>query len=339
MSVKRIEWVDVVKYICIMFVMMHHLESTTEYLGYFYLPFALPGFFFVSGYVSRKGDSFKTHLLKKAKGLLWPWFLFSNISILLSLVMSFKGHRDFKEMVLKNLIQVRGFGDGAWFLAALFVAFIPFYFVIKWDKPKITIPAVFILSVLSHVYLVLMPKTVLPWGNASLPWHLESVFIYLFWMVLGYYFKGSIESKLDSINNIWGRIIILIGYLGVISIPPLMHFDNTAKFIYGYFGSIVGISLIIMIAKTIKTNKYIAFVGSNTLLYFVLHGKLFAVIEKILSTKLSGFYQYCLSNALASSLLAILITIAMSFILIIPVFLINRYLPWMIGRKRAKKNA
>lgn len=337
MSIKRIDWLDTVKYICIMFVMMHHLESTTDYLGYFYLPIALPGFFFVSGYVSRKGDSFKTHLLKKAKGLLWPWFLFSNLNILLSLAMSFKGHRDFKEMILKNLLQVRGFGDGAWFLAALFVAFIPFYFVIKWDKPKITIPVIFVLSVLSHVYSILLPNTVFPWGTAALPWHLEDVFIYLLWMVLGYYFKGSIESKLDSINSVLSRILVFVGYIGIIAVPVLLHFNKTAKCFYEYFESVVGIALIIMIAKTIKTNKYIAFVGANTLLYFVLHGKVFAIIEKILSTKFSSFYQSCLSNAFASSLLAIAITIALSFILIIPAYLINRYLPWMIGKKRVKK--
>lgn len=338
MSSKRIEWLDVVKYVCIMFVMMHHLESTTEYLSGFLVPFALPGFFFVSGYVSRKGESFKTHLLKKAKGLLWPWFLFSNINILLSLAMSLKGHRDFKEMILKNLIQVRGFGDGAWFLAALFVAFIPFYFVIKWDKPRVTIPVIFILSVASHIYSILLPKTVFPWGSAALPWHLEDVFIYLLWMVLGYYFKESIESRLDSINSIPNRIVVFFGYIGIVSIPILMHFNTATKCFYEYFESVIGLALIIMIAKTIKTNKYISFVGANTLLYFVLHGKTIAIVEKILSTKLSGFYQFCLSNSFTSSLMAIVITIVISFILIIPAYLINRYLPWMIGKKRVKRS-
>ena len=126
-------------------------------------------------------------------------------------------------------------------------------------------------------------------------------------------------------------------YIGIVSIPLLMHFNRTAKFVYGYFESIIGIALILMLAKTIKTNKYIAFVGANTLLYFLLHGKLFAIIEKVLSTKFSSFYHLCLSNALTSSLLAIAITIVMSFILILPVYLINRYLPWMIGRKKVKK--
>ena len=338
MSIKRIEWVDTVKYICIIFVMLSHLESTTDYLDQFYVPFFLTGFFCVSGYVYRKGDSFKTHLLKKTKGLLWPWFLFSNLNILLSIVITFKGNRDFKQMLLKNLIQVRGYGDVAWFLVALFVAFIPFYFVIKWDKPRVTIPVVCILSVLSHVYMILMPKSVFPWGSAALPWHLESVFIYLLWMVLGYYFKGLVESKFDSFNNLLSRIIILIGYIGIISVPMLIHFNKSTMFIYGYFESVLGIALIIMVAKTIKTNRYIAFVGANTLLYFVLHAKLFTVIEKVLSTKFSGFYQTCLSNDITSSLLAIVISIAMSFILIIPVYVINRYLPWMVGRKRVKES-
>ena len=321
-----------------MFVMLSHLESTTEYLYRFFEPFFLTGFFFVSGYVYRKGDSFKTHLLKKAKGLLWPWFLFSNLNILLSIVMTFKGNRDFKQVIVRNLIQVRGYGDGLWFIAALFMAFIPFYFFIKIDKPIITIPVAFILSAGSHIYMLLMPKTMFPWGSAALPWHLESVFIYMLWMVLGYYFKGLIESRIDSANKIVSRIAIFVAYIGIVSIPMLMHFNKVSKIAYGYLEGIVGIVLIIMLAKSIKSNKYIAFVGANTLIYFALHGKLYAVIEKVLSSKFNGFYQSCLGNAFTSSLLAIAISIVMSFILIIPAYLINRYLPWMVGRKRIRRN-
>lgn len=64
---KRIEWVDIGKYICIMFVMLSHLESTTEVLDKFYSPFFLTVFFFLSGYVYRQPSSFKEHMDKKIK--------------------------------------------------------------------------------------------------------------------------------------------------------------------------------------------------------------------------------------------------------------------------------
>lgn len=36
---KRIEWVDIVKYICIIMVMLSHLETRTEIWSAFYTPF------------------------------------------------------------------------------------------------------------------------------------------------------------------------------------------------------------------------------------------------------------------------------------------------------------
>ncbi len=43
---KRIEWVDIGKFICIMFVMLSHLESGSDILDTFYKPFYLTVFFF-----------------------------------------------------------------------------------------------------------------------------------------------------------------------------------------------------------------------------------------------------------------------------------------------------
>lgn len=36
---KRIEWVDIVKYVCIIMVMLSHLESRTDIWSAFYTPF------------------------------------------------------------------------------------------------------------------------------------------------------------------------------------------------------------------------------------------------------------------------------------------------------------
>lgn len=77
---KRIEWVDIGKYICIMFVMLSHLQSGSEILTKFYLPFFLTVFFFLSGYVYREPVSFKEHFINKLKGLFIPWLIFSNLN-------------------------------------------------------------------------------------------------------------------------------------------------------------------------------------------------------------------------------------------------------------------
>ena len=44
-EMKRIEWLDVVRYICIIVVMLSHLQSNTNVLRIFYSPFFLSAFF------------------------------------------------------------------------------------------------------------------------------------------------------------------------------------------------------------------------------------------------------------------------------------------------------
>ncbi len=136
-SEKRIIWVDVVKYICILMVMLSHLEVKTALWQVFYSPFFLSAFLFVSGYVyipEKKG--FKKFLYKKFRQLFIPWLIFSLFNIFLSQILSFNAHRELFTELMWNFLQIRGQGDGVWFVAALFVAFIPFYFFINWYESK-----------------------------------------------------------------------------------------------------------------------------------------------------------------------------------------------------------
>lgn len=86
------------------------------------------------------------------------------------------------------------------------------------------------------------------------------------------------------------------------------------------------------ICKVIKTNRYISFVGANTLTYFGLHGKVYAVIEAVLGK--FSLYSELLENVIASSIIAVVIMFVLSLILIIPAMIINRWFPWVLGRKR-----
>lgn len=215
---KRIEWVDISKFICIMFVMLSHLESRTVFLRTFYNSFFLAVFFFLSGYVYRQPASFKEHFIKKVKGLFVPWFIFSNFNILLSAVISLHETDTLSELAW-NALQIGGLGDGVWFVAALFVAFIPFYFIIKWNKPVLVCALSAVLSLVSVLYSNFMNPDVFPWGSTALPWHLEYIFQAMLWMVLGYYFRAYAEDCFDRLNTTFNRVALWAVYLIVAYIP------------------------------------------------------------------------------------------------------------------------
>lgn len=131
METKRIDWVDTVKFICIIFVILSHLETCTNFWTAFYTPFFLTAFFFVSGYVYKPSVRFGELLYKKYRQLFIPWLVFSVLNLLLSQVLSFNVHGPLLNELMWNFFQIRGKGDGVWFVACLFVAYIPFYFFVK----------------------------------------------------------------------------------------------------------------------------------------------------------------------------------------------------------------
>lgn len=331
MMEKRVEWVDIGKYICIMCVLLSHLQSGSEGLHKFYGPFFLVVFFFLSGYVYTQPKRFKEHLIKKIRGLFVPWLIFSNFNILLSAVVTLKGERDTPRELLFNFLQIRGCGDGIWFVAALFVAFIPFYFVIHWNQPRKAIGISILLSIVSVMYTRIVPEDLFPWGNNALPWHIEYMFQAMLWMVLGYYFKQYAEKWFDDKNTLINRCVVWIAYLIVAYIPDPMGWGIV---FVQYARNLLGIVAVISLCKVLKSNRYINFVGANTLVYFAFHGKVYAVIEKVLEKYAGALYSMILANPLLSSLLAIMIAFVMSLILIIPAEIINRWFPWMLGRKK-----
>ncbi len=338
----RINWVDIAKFVCIMFVMLSHLESATNVLRVFYKPFFLFLFFFCSGYVYKHKDNFKGFLYKKFRSLFIPWLVFSILIVLSAQIISFNEHDSLLESLMWNFLQIRGKSDEVWFVAALFAAFIPFYFIIKKynnsnnkNKDRNIIIFTLILSILSYCYSKLVNPNLFIWGSNALPWHLDYIFQAIFFMTLGYLFKYKWETKFNKYNNVKNRILITLIYLLLIYSIYIFNI-NLSLFldvIYHYLTSIIGCIVIISYCKVIKINKYISFVGQNTLIYFAFHGKLYSLIQTILKKIIPDIYLIILNNVFYSTVFSICFAILLSILLIIPTLIINNYFPFIMGKK------
>ena len=350
MNKNRIIWVDIAKYICIMFVMASHLESMTSALQKFYSPFFLTLFFFCSGYTYNHKNDFKAFFHKKIRQLFVPWLAFSVFIILSAQIYSFNSHSSLASELFWNFLQIRSRGDSMWFVAALFVAYIPFYFLIKWYNNKKSTPKrttliiviSFLLSLISLIYTKFMVPFYFPWNNANLPWHLEYIFQAMFFMTLGYVFRTKFEATFDSYNSIQLKVLLTLAYLFTIYALPHFFDIQSANFayslLYTYFTQLLGTFTIISICKVIKTNSYISYIGQNTLICFGLHGKLLSLIQAIAKKFIGGFYITILENTFTSSIFSMFCTLIISVILIIPIWIMNRYLPFIIGRPFKTKN-
>ena len=65
-----------------------------------------------------------------------PWIVFSDLDSVHLKIITFNEHDSLLVELKLNYLQIRGQGDQIWFVAALFVAFIPFYFFIRFYESK-----------------------------------------------------------------------------------------------------------------------------------------------------------------------------------------------------------
>ena len=193
-----------------------------------------------------------------------------------------------------------------------------------------------ILSFISISYTGFAPATALPWNSTALPWHIEYAFQAMFYMILGYMFRYNYEGLLDRYNTLMTRIAAIILYAMIVFVPFSLKIEMPilVDIIYQYMASIVGIFTLIMIAKKVRSNKYINYVGQNTLICFALHGKLYSVIQTVLKKVASGFYTAVLNNTIAASIFCFVLSLVLSVILIVPAYIINRWIPFAVGKNK-----
>lgn len=343
---QRIEWIDTVKSIAIFWVILLHLNYVPTYLVHFMTPFVLATFFFCSGYVYEPTSNFKDFLYKKFRSLFMPWLFFSNLNIILSQIISFNEQEKFSVAILKNILQIRAYGDNVWFVAAIFLAFIPFYFIInteyKHSKEQIIsrrlmlLMISFILSFISLLYCTYMDPSFFPWHSVALPWHIEYIFQGVLFMVFGYYYKVAFSHKKMFLNNSKSIILLLIVYIISIFISELISSKSILFILFNYIIKFSGVFLVVNLSKIIKSNKFISFIGQNTLIYFAIHGKAISLIQTLLVKILGNTYYVIMSNILSATLVLVLITLIVLLLLIYPIILIRKYLSFLFTTRKAK---
>ena len=99
-----------------------------------------------------------------------------------------------------------------------------------------------------------------------------------------------------------------------------------------YFHSVCGIYLLTKICKAFKGNKYVLYIGQNTVLCFAFHGKIFSVLQVLIKKLFEDAYAVILENSIISALFQIVLTVIVSFILIVPIYVVNKYFPFVVGR-------
>ncbi len=294
---KRIEWIDILKGIAIISVIIGH----RTWISYGIVPavlkiwiysFHIPLFFFLSGYTFsvKENTKFGKFVLKKVKTILIPMVFFSMVSILVnygyySILLNNKSRNPkiIIEGLLGIIIQKRSgtYGGVLWFLPCLFVAEIIMFAIVRLSRNNLKIIAALI--IISFCLGITWIKIT----HILLPWDIEIAFIAVLFLGLGclakqWWRKLSLNRWLCLIFFAINIFIALVNYY--ISNKTAVDmandiFGNPVLFVISATAAITGF---VVLFKDKKGCRWINYIGKNSLVYYGLCDLMLIIPEIII---------------------------------------------------------
>ncbi len=317
-------------------VVIGHMPINNTLKIYLY-SFHLPLFFMISGIaygLSSNKESLGEYVKKMFKRLIIPYFLlnllFAPLWYINSVVLA-KQDITILDPILGTLFSNqlwKGlFSNVTWFLPALFIISITFKAIdtsVSSYRSKS-----FLVVLIASIGVILSIFDI----RLILPWHFQTCFIALSFYYLGYLYiinkehiDKFINEKVNSniVQSLFLIGLLIIGYLlGIYNNKISMHANNYQNILIFYVSALITCFSVINLIKKTKESPLLKFIGINTLVYMTAHCPIMRFFRY-----LSSYSNTFLNNYPIASGIIIMV-------LIIPlVFFINRFLPFIVGKKR-----
>lgn len=328
---------------CVVFA--HTLNNSLNNIIYL---FHMPLFFFINGltmsYLFKKETNFKDYFLKKLKGIIIPYFIFCCLSIIYWILVERNIRGQFDISIMSNVINIfvaktdmklYTFNVVLWFLPCLFVSNIIFYFIMKFKSDYIK----FLISILllGIGYMLCINQIILPFS-------FETSLIGTFFIVVGYLFITHISDKLSiekiTIPNAIFLILCIIGFGICIHlnchVNMLDHiYGNIILFLIGSFSGIYICLFISILLHQIKFNIFsnlFSYLGKSSIIIMCCHEPIKRIILYSFSKIINLDIEILRMNILYSIMIVVII-----LVMLVPIiYVINNYLPFVIGKKKIK---
>ena len=318
----RLDYLDIAKGIGIILVVLAHVYafnpeisvSRGKLVTWIY-SFHMPLFFIISGMLIRYKNKidFKKTIFSRMKGILVPYLFFSLVSVFIFALLA-----DFEKGVIQELFRVTILGIGIetlWFLPALFFSDIIFTMMKKIVKNDYVIGVIIAILFFVSSFVTAENRMLLRFFARGL---VALTFIYIGYMLFEIVQKRNIDNKF-----LIGILIVQIITSHLNGFVDLNNLVFNNKILY-LFNSVLGSYILIEICKKIKS-KSLIYLGKNSLIIMWLHLDLIFLFREYVGMNI---YQYGIG--LIATIVIILIEIPV-------IEIINRYLPFIIGRWYKKK--
>ncbi len=331
----RYDWLDVIKALAMLLVILGHLALSGVRWYQAYASFIkLPLFFAASGFVfnPKKTDDVKAFIKGRATRILLPYFY---LCFIICICNYFLEGKTFSVWLKASLYSVFTGSIYMWFLPVLFLCNVLMLFVFKAFKNK-TLPII-ITAVISLVagYFLLPEKHII--------FNVNETLIAFPFCVFGYYFKTYFMKIKTKILNIAGLVSTVF-----FALTPIVYNKLSGRFSYinmnenfyenfalDMFIAFCGIMGIFVFARYIKTPKFVVWFGQNTMFYYAFHIPMCTFVILIFNAVSSGLFtlQYLKGHIAVYLLITVL-----SLVILAPLCnLVNKYIPFIVGIKKQKK--
>lgn len=306
MSSTRIEWIDIARAIAILMVVLGHcIGYLDDPVNRFILAFHMPLFFFVSGLcVKCNNDAFIPFVKKKMRTLLVPQVTLAVTDCVVE-----------GGVTLKNFL-------GQWFLLVLFAVSVIFYIIQKRGfitKMKSCAVVIFVDCILIVIMNIFEIHTLL---------YLEIIPMALLFYISGYLLKSVLErERSEKVMQWWFLAMPITVICSSWNTPVTMYnngYGNTFLFV---LGAASGIYMVCGLAKGLKKNIILSWIGKNSVIIYVLHFPLIKVLHfigKILFPNVQNSYLYPANWEYF--LIAIILLLPATYIC-------NKWFGWMFGKR------
>lgn len=335
-SRSRIAWVDMAKGIGITMVIAAHTSLDYTWIGKLINSFHMPLFFFLSGYFFSldKHPTFKAFLAKKTSTLLLPYAIFATVSYLYFLMRFHLGDSSYYQdlSVYQELLGIfysagirewMDFNLPLWFLTCLFTVEVLFFTLKKTlAKSKYIVFALILCSGIGYLDGAL--------NSYKLPWGIDVAFTAVVFYGLGHLLKAQLQALLSK--PAWLKII-LAGTLIALNLVVSQNRVNLNMKLFGYYYdfyicAIAGIAFCLLLVSLIRS-KILIFLGKNALIIMACHMPMLNITSKLVDRLGMISTDYAREG----------IRVVLTLLLLIPIiYLINAYLPFILGKDRKRAN-
>jgi len=319
---KRIKWLDLSRGLAFLMVIYSHLDYCDDSIMRFFSPVFLSTFFFVSGYLYKTGENFLNVFEQRTRTLLIPFLIIGMTDVLLSQIISFKSVS--LSEALEGLLLQRGNAIKLWFIAAIYIYSVLFYFIAKF-RNKLLIIFALILYMGNWIYKY-------QFNGVELFWHVDNAGYALYYMSMGLCYKENEDYISKHLEKWWIIAFISVFYVLFIYFSEQKYSYTSSKYcLDGLFVTLTGIIILLYICKHANYSfSCTCFVGANSLLYFAIHGKVYSVLQ-MLPRKLL-LYNDIGQSVCVDLLFSSLLIVVGSFIIAILVLFINKFASWITGK-------